>query len=248
LATNNVNYHALAASEMPSQIQKLEAHASHLLDAFILLRERYAMLAPMVFEEGVVSKYVAKARSRGFQILRNTLFLACAQDIAKLALDKDERAPSIRNLVAALASDDLRREFRDRYSNWAIAPVSETDPEVVAALKKMQVSDHAERAQRFDELYCELTGLWAKLSISSALGGFQAVRDKISAHSEVRYLADKYQFVDVGTLGIKWGDLEATIVSMERAVEILGLLVRNAGFAWEMLDEKLSSAATEFWE
>jgi hypothetical protein len=233
---------------MPSQIQKLEAHASHLLDAFILLRERYAVLAPMVFEETVVSKHGAKARARGFHILRNTLFLACAQDIAKLALDQDERAPSIRNLVAALTSDDLRSEFRARYAHWAISPIeSETDPEIVAALKKMQVADQAERSQRFDELYCELTDLWAKLSTSPALQAFQAVRDKISAHSEVRYSADKYQFVDIGTLGLKWGDLSATIASMERAVEVLGLLVRNAGFAWEMLDEQLSSAVAEFW-
>lgn len=38
---------------MPTQIQKIEAHASHLLDAFITLRERYALLDPMLFDPDV---------------------------------------------------------------------------------------------------------------------------------------------------------------------------------------------------
>jgi hypothetical protein len=232
---------------MPTQVQKLEAHASHLLDAFILLRERYAMLDPMLFDKGVVETRGAKGRARGFNVLLHSLFLSCAQDVAKLSMDDDERTPSIRNLVRALADDGLRGEFCKRYANWAISPVRETDPEILAALEKMQVKDQAERGKRFDELYCELTELWARLSTSTALKAFQTVRDKVSAHVEVRYSADKYQFVDVSTLGLKWGDLEDTIYTMQRLVELLGLVVRNAGFACEMLDEQLMTASQEFW-
>jgi len=63
----------------------------------------------------------------------------------------------------------------------------------------------------------------------------------------VRFVADKYQLVDIGTLGIKWGDLRRNIETMQRLVELLGLIVRNAGFAWDSLDAQLSNASTGFW-
>jgi hypothetical protein len=232
---------------MPTQLEKLEAYASHLLDAFILLRERYAVLDPMLFDKDVVARHGAKDRARGFNILLNSLFLSCAQDIAKLSMDDDERAASIRNLVRAVTEDKVRGELRARYAKWAISPVSEADPEIVAALKKMQVQEHSERGQHFDELYCEMNELWERLSTSPEMKAFLTIRDKVSAHSEVRYSADKYQFVDISKLGLKWGDLRKTVDTMQRLVELQGLLVRSAGFAWEMLDEQLATASKQYW-
>jgi hypothetical protein len=77
--------------------------------------------------------------------------------------------------------------------------------------------------------------------------GFRTVRDKISAHTEVRYVADKYQLVDIATLGIKWGDLRSTIARMQRIIELIGLIVRNAGFAWDSFEAQISDAASRFW-
>ena len=77
--------------------------------------------------------------------------------------------------------------------------------------------------------------------------GFATVRDKVSAHTEIRCVADKYQLVDIGALGIKWGDLLLTIDAMQQMVELVGLIIRNAGFAWESLENQLSAAAGAFW-
>jgi len=71
----------------------------------------------------------------------------------------------------------------------------------------MQVKEHTERGEQFDKLYCELTELWSQLSTSTEIEAFRAVRDKISAHTEVRFSVDKYHFVEVSKLGLKWGDL-----------------------------------------
>lgn len=233
---------------MPTQIEKLEAFAGHLLDGFILLRQRYAMLDPLLFDKNVVSRYGAGERFQGFNILMNSLFLSCAQDVDKFAMDDDERTPSIRNLVASLVNDALRAELRERYAKWAISPVEgEKDPEIITAIKQMQTKDQAERGAHFDELYCELTNMWASLSTSTTMKSFQTIRDKLTAHTEIRYVADKYQPLDLLKLGLKWADLKATIETMQCVVQILGLLVRNAGFAWEMLDEQLATASKNFW-
>lgn len=233
---------------MPSQVEKLEAIAGHLLDAFIGLREKYAMLEPMLFDPDTNKNRGSREQARGFQILRNSLFLSCAQDIAKLTLDADKRTPSIRNLVGALDEAALVAELEDRYAIWVIPAVEvETDPDIAAALRRMEERERAERREQFREHMTELGNLWGELYTAPAMTGFLTVRDKVSAHTEVRFVADKYQLVDIGSLGIKWRDLRASIESMQRLVELIGLTVRNAGFAWDSLDHQLSKASTSFW-
>ncbi|WP_054903889.1 hypothetical protein [Pseudomonas sp. NBRC 111144] len=234
---------------MPTQIEKLEAYASHLLDAFISLRQRYSILNPMLFDKTVVATHGSGKRAAGFDILKHSLFLSCAQDIAKLTLDDDSRTPSIKNHIRALADDELRRALREQFSIWEV-PLAEdeTDSEILEAFRRMELREEAQRGAQFDDLYREATALWASLSNSPTIKSFRTIRDKISAHTEVRLIADKYQFVDIGTLEIKWGDIKVTIEQMQRLVEIIGMLVRNAGFAWDSLDEQLKHAGEGFWD
>jgi len=234
---------------MPTHIERLEAHASHLLDAFIQLRERYALLEPMLFDESMPKERCSGNQARGFCILKHSLFLSCSQDIANLTLDDDDKTPSLHNLIRAITDDVIRKELQNRFAIWKIPSIEEqTEPEIIEALHRIELREEAERREQFEKLYCEAMAIWAELSTSKKIKAFRIVRDKVSAHKEVRYVADKYQFVDIGTLGIKWGDLRSTIDRMKRLVELMGLLVRNAGFAWDMLDEQLSMASKGFWD
>lgn len=232
---------------MPTQIQKLEAHAAHLLDAFIQLRERYAMLEPMLFSEVVTGARGSGRQARGFHILMHSLFLSCAQDIAKLTLDDDDRTPSLSNLIAVLTDAKIRGDLQERFVVWNIPP-NETDPEVIQALRRMELREETKRRNQFDELYCEATEAWSRLSTDNTVKAFRTIRDKVSAHTEVKFVADKYQFIDIAALGIKWCDLRITINHMQRLVELVGILIRNVGFAWELLNEQLSRASHDFWE
>ena len=233
---------------MPSQIAKLQAHASHLLDAFLGLRERYAMLDPMLFYEQVPKTRGSGRQARGFLTLRHSLFLSCVQDIAKLSMDEDKRTPSLRNLVSALDDPNLVQQLREQFATWH-APLieEETDPEIIEALRRMDLREEAERRAQFDEVLASTRKNWAELSASTFIASFLTIRDKVTAHTEVQFVADKYQFIDIGALGAKWSDLPKAINMMQGLVESLGLLIRNAGFAWEMLDEQLAKASQAFW-
>ncbi|UUZ63273.1 hypothetical protein LP417_27240 [Polaromonas sp. P1-6] len=188
------------------------------------------------------------AQARGFKTLRHSLFLSCAQDIAKLCLDADKRTPSILNLVSGLSDSLLRGELRERYAIWKLPSVEEeTDPEIIEALRRIEQHKQSERRAQFDKHYEELQTSWASLQNSEPLKGFSTVHDKVSAHTEIRFVADKYQLMDIATLGIKWADLRSTIDAMQYLVELIGLIVRNAGFAWDMLERQLSEAAIGFW-
>jgi hypothetical protein len=233
---------------MPSQAVKLEAHASHLLDAFIRLRERYSLLDPMLFDPEVPKSRGSGSQARGFFTLRHSLFLSCAQDIAKLTLDSDKRTPSIKSLMATLEDAQLCKGFEERFAVWESPSVeTETDPEIIEALKKMEVRQQAGRRAQFAEILSRLRGNWTALSQEAYLASFLTIRDKVAAHTEVQLIADKYQFVDIGALGVKWSDLRRAIDTMQSIVEDLGLVIRNAGFAWDMLDEQLTKASKAFW-
>jgi hypothetical protein len=233
---------------MPSRIEKLQAHAGHLLDAFLGLRERYAMLEPMLFQDQVPKSRGSGKQARGFLTLRHSLFLSCVQDIAKLSTDDDKRTPSIKNLVSALDDANLVKTLRERFAAWHVPVVeAETDPEIVEALRRMELREETERRAQFDEILGRAQKAWIELSSSPFMGSFLTIRDKVAAHTEVQFVADKYQFVDISTLGVKWSDLRKAIELMQGLVESLGLLIRNAGFAWDMLDEQLSKASQYFW-
>lgn len=233
---------------MPSQTKKLEAHASHLLDAFIQLRERYAIPEPMLFDPSIPKQRGFGAQARGFLILRHSLFLSCAQDIAKLTLDSDKRTPSIKNLMTSLDDPLLCKALREKYAIWVLPSIeTETDPEIIAALERMELREQAERCVQFDEILAKAKHDWSTLKVVPYLSGFHTIRDKVSAHTEVLLVADKYQFVDIGTLDIKWSDMRDAIKAIQSLVKDLGFIIRNAGFAWDMLDEQLVKASKAFW-
>lgn len=235
---------------MCEQIRKLEAHAGHLLNGFLDLRAKYAMLDPMLFDKSLQAG-MGEERTHGFLLLRHALFLSCAQDIAKLACDRHTRTPSISKIVAALADKNLRAELRDNFSQRAPTAWANTEsatPEVLAALAAIDARDEAMRRDEYDEMFADLTRRWDALASSPSLHAFRIVRDKISAHIDIRLIDDQYRAQDIEELGIKWTDLRDTIAEMQEIVEYIGLTVRSCNFAWDMYDEQLGRASTGFWQ
>lgn len=233
---------------MPSQIERLEALAGHMLDSYLTLCERSAMLQPLLSDQGVVECYGSGLRKRGFHALRTSLFMSCVQDIAKLVSDKDDKAPSLRNFVAALNSDVLVQQLRDRYAQ-RVAPLAteESDPELLDALKLLGAQEETERRVEFDSHLRELRDWWSKNECSKTVQACRVIRDKVTAHTEIKYVLDRYVTVDIAALDLKWSDVKNFTLELRTPVAAIGILIRCAGFAWEMLDEQLHTAAKNFW-
>lgn len=150
--------------------------------------------------------------------------------------------------MLGLEDPAAHHELRERFSNWHVPLVEEeTDPQIVEALRQLDLRETAENRVRFDQTYAEAIAKYAELSTSATVEACLTVRDKVSAHTEVRFVVDRYKLVDIADLGLKWGDLRTTIDLMQTMVANLGLLIRNAGFAWDMLDDQLKKASAGFW-
>lgn len=235
---------------MSTQYAKTEANARHLLDGFIALKERYAFVHHMIFDQGLVAARGGGQRGRGFETLRRSLLLTCIQDIAKFTLDRDRRAPSLANIALSLADEVFRDELRERYSVLgSIRPDDDEfdDPAALKALNEIEARETQTRRLAFDDAYRQFTEQWAALKDSPTLLSASKVRDKVTAHTEIRFENEQYVPFDISTLGIKYGDIRIMIDQVQDLVRLVGLIVRSAGFDWEGLDEQLSNAVHQFW-
>src|SRR5438445_236995 len=102
------------------RIHKLQDHAEALLDAYRGLRMNYALLELLLPNRDLTARLGSGLGREGFLALRQTLFLSCGLDVAKLSLDRDPRTPSLTNLMAALGETDVVTNLRDRATRFTV--------------------------------------------------------------------------------------------------------------------------------
>jgi hypothetical protein len=90
-------------------------------------------------------------------------------------------------------------------------------------------------------------GRWNAFSAAPVLQAFVTVRNEVTAHTQLWFDGKAHLPTDIGSLEIKWKDLAWAIGQMQAMVELLGNLIRDAGFAWQALDEMFTRYAAEFW-
>ena len=232
----------------PSRSEKIRGHGEHLLDLFVGLKGKYAVMRPIVFDQEVVGRVGAERAGHGLQILQNALALSCIQDIAKLTLDAGKKNPSVAGIVGPLEEDDsLRSEFRNSYAVWVVPKPETDDPEVHKALERMEEREERERREQFDGLIQDLVESWNQLRASDALTNFKTLRDKIIAHSDLYHDGQTYRLIDIGELGLQWGDIGRIMRSLERIVHLITMVTRGAHFDFQMLSENLEETAVALW-
>ena len=99
----------------------------------------------------------------------------------------------------------------------------------------------------FDRKLDDVRERWQELENSTRLQSFTTARDKFLAHAELHHDGNDYRPFNISSLGLKWDDLKDAIDELQHLVVLLTALYRNASFAFDMLDEQLARASSEFW-
>ena len=233
---------------MPTQTEKLQAHTEHLLDGFITLRERYAMLRPMLHDKEVVKNKGSKKQYRGFIIIRNVLFLSSCQLIANLCFDRNDKCPSIGQIVEKLENETLRKQLKEVYAQPRRIISDNESPDILEMWKRIEAEDQIKHRVEFDGFYNELLQLWSSLEVSKPALSLAKIRNSVAAHYGVDLVDGEYKLFDISSLNLKWDDILDTISAMQKIIDLINLIVRNAGFNWETLDEILSKTTNDYWE
>jgi len=232
----------------PSRRDKAVAHANRLLDDLIGLRTTYAFLRPILFDQETIAAWGGGRRAYGLNVIKTTLLEWCVLEIAKIALDQDDRTPSLRRLDQTLDDPQVLDELREEYAVHALVPMGTDDPEVLALVAKAEQRDEANRRIEFDQLVARLRTRWTELSASNTLAAFGTMRDKVVAHSELQYDGTKYAPLDIASLGLQYGDLRKVIVELDALVDLVNLVFRGANYDFDGHDKQLAGASAVFWQ
>ncbi len=232
----------------PTRLDRLRAQAEHLLDLFVGLREKYALVDPMIFDELVAHAWGNGRRARGYEVLRYTLFNSCVLDLCKISVDPDDRSPSVEKFAAALDDEQLRDQLREMAAQLQIVPRDGIPADVHQLLQLAEQRDEEDRRRTFDTEVEEFRAAWRAFNQSPALSACVTLRDKLVAHSELHHDGERYKRLDVAHLGLQWGDLKALLQRLQMLVELVGHLFRQSSFAWDMLDEQLAAVIGPFWQ
>jgi hypothetical protein len=210
-------------------LAKIRGHSEQLLDLHVGLRNKHALLSPLL-PDGFVSKESRTGPAAlGLHVLRVSLFLSCVQDLVKATVDKDKRAPSLVNIMSMLSNPSISEGLRAAYvANWTESAMCDVTDE-------------------FDSTVAQLNVDWQHLEATPQLNSCQLIRDKLIAHTEVRFADSSYSLLDVSSLGLKWTDVGALMLQLEDLVIALNKIIRCSSFDFDDLDAKLNTARKEFW-
>lgn len=179
-----------------------------MLGCFLGLKEKYAFVRPMIFDKDILDKYSEGKRSRGYISIRYALYYDAIQDLVKLAFDKTtKKTPSIINALNTLNHDALRNVLCENFAKREHPVPSHDEKEVEEALIELEETAEAERREMFVSTYDSILERWDEVEQQHWVNGFKTVRDKLTAHLELRCIDGKYIITDVAELGLKWSDL-----------------------------------------
>lgn len=233
---------------MKKQIAKLRGHSEHLLDKFLGLREKYALLHPMLFDSEVVMMYGSGGRSRGFQRIKTTLFLSCSLELSTLAFDRHDGSLSVDNIMRALDDARLVSKLRADYVSTATPHVCEDlSPLEQESLALVNLAEAQARGREFDLAHERLISTWSEISNSKTFESLEKIRNRVAAHTHLFLEGGKYKPLDISKLGVKWREIEPAMDQMQEAVESIGIVVRGASFAWDSLQRNLDRTVRGFW-
>jgi len=225
------------------RIAKLEGQVNSLLELLIRAYAKFLFWRPMMVNESLNQTISSEERGACFKQLRNWLYWDFILELVKICDDSDERTPSIRQLKEALADTETLQDLKQKYSRRA--PLKGMDEQTAQYLQKQE---EAELRSEFDEVYRRFQTSSDEIMSSSALSGYQTIRDKLIAHNELRKTDEGYVFFDIKTLYLKWGH-ERKLLEMARTIiDDLNLLVRNASFHWESFFGLETKDVCSYWQ
>jgi AbiU2 len=230
------------------RITKLKAYVENLLDLFLKVKEINAFLAPMLFEQWVVDKYGHGEKARGFNAIKFSLYYTCIQQLAKLESDTDPKTPTIKYVLEVLADERLRNILRTDFVNSFVSFVSDLDPVSARKRKDTEKQIEVQHGREFDELYTATLGLVDEKYFSEEIKKFRTIRDKLTAHSELKKDGLDYKLLDVTTLGLTYGSVEKVIDRVQQIIANLNRLVRSASFDFDGVQANLEKARAAYWE
>lgn len=227
-------------------VTKLEGHVDHLFTGYMNALAEYRLVAPMLYDKATVQHFGKGERAPGYQMMRYALYRHIVQECWKLACDKDKRSPSIAGIMEVLEQPGVREYLRSRYSRLRIPIADGVNADTRRILEYMEAADDENRGLEFDALWQRVHDSWASFESLPFREGIATLRDKVTAHTELRLVDGRYERVDLaGT--VRFGDERRFLEAIKPIITDLNLLIRQTSFDWTSFDQHTEQNAKAYW-
>ena len=88
----------------------------------------------------------------------------------------------------------------------------------------------------------------AELLNSTALSNLKNVRDKLLAHNELKFQNGNYQFIDIQSSGLKYGDERVLLEKASGVFADFFVLIKQTSVDWDDCKAIVERDAKEFWK
>ena len=226
-------------------IEKLEAEAGSLMTLLIRAYAQFLFLRPMLVHNELIARIGTEGKMAGFEQLRNLLYWNFIQELVQLCEDNDKRTTSVSKLMEKIKDPSVKKILEDKFSCQGLPQIEGEDEET---RNRHQKEYEEEWREKFRKDFDRLQNNTEKLLDSNALSGFKKIRDSLIAHNELWKTANGYEFFDIATLKLKFGQERELFELLKEVVIDLNSVVRNAGFSWESFLEPETRDVCKFWE
>lgn len=234
---------------MENRLTKVKEYTQAAIDTLLVTRNKFDILEPLMKNDALAKRFSGGLRPQARNTLIGTVYLDCSLSLLAISGDcnRDGTTPSVCNILRLLKSDDLRNRLRDEFSK----PIA-YDLESLPEESRKQISqdlaakDEVERQCQFDKTYEKVRQQFDAFMKEEVCLRLKKVRDKVHAHKEMTSQDGKPRLRTLEEFGIKVGDLEIFMNSIENLLLELEPLMGSHHYLNDFKIES-KSMAKQFW-
>jgi hypothetical protein len=212
------------------RVKKIRASSRRTVGIYFHVHQKLKLIEPLMSDLELIDIINSHGGGNGLLFLRGSIFVDCVHNCAVLAFDHDDRTASLKTILQRLDSGDLQLKLREEFSQSADS-----------------ASDKKEQDERFDTLLAKIRNDFCSLEKNILAQRFCSIRDKVTAHLEMKSVDLEPKPVTASDFELKWGDVELFLQMVEPIVFDLQQLLERTSYVMESYYGTHSSVAEEFW-
>jgi hypothetical protein len=234
-------------NSLPNRLRHAREEAAIVCNAFADLVARRWIFDPLRNSAALADAYDRTNEANALLRIRMTLYLDLLRESFALIADDRTDVASLKTLMSRLGDEALVEELKREYSK----PIPVRNSQETKIPKSLRDAWEAEEILasevKFWTLLSDTKVAWDNFSSSVLYHTIGNCRNKVIAHKGITSQNGQPKFVDLKSLGLKWGMCEEFIALAEPIASNCGLIFRGTDYNYESTVEVFRKLGDSFW-
>lgn len=223
-----------------------------IVDLYFLCNQQYLLLKPLMEDKSIYSIWDHSEGTEGVSVLRLIMWQSLLSQIYGILFDQDNRSVSLSNVMKGLENENLACEARKIFCTpTGVTPIiiDGTKEDEDRIIKQVQQEDVKHKESVFDKTLSEIKEKYSKLIDSPLVERIKSLRDKIIAHSELKFSEEdgSRRLYNPRDFSASWRDIENLLEISPHIIFKANLLVTNSSYQVDSFVTHNENVARTFW-